>query len=63
MLENISPLNILDERIIFGDAGIGDDVVEVIDTLVGSLLDSVEGRLLDAGVILDNDNTAAFAGG
>jgi hypothetical protein len=35
----------------------------MIDTLVGNLLDGVEGRLLDAGIILDHDNTAAFAGG
>jgi hypothetical protein len=33
VLENIIPLNILDERIILGDAGIGDDVVEVIDAV------------------------------
>jgi hypothetical protein len=63
LLEDISPLNILDERIIVGDTRIGDNVVEVINALVDSLLDGVEGRLLDAGIILDHENTAAFAGG
>lgn len=47
------------------DAGIGNDVVEMIDTTLvgGCLLDGVEVRLLDAGIRLDHDDTAALACG
>lgn len=50
---------------LLSDAGIGNDVVEMIDTTLvgGRLLDGVKVKFLDAGIILDHDDTAALACG
>lgn len=63
MLADIRALHIFDKGIHLGDASIGDDIVEVVDTLIYDGLGDVERRLLDTSVILDHDDTASLACG
>lgn len=63
MLEDVGAFDILDKGIHFSDTGIGNNVINMINALVGGFFDSVKGGLLNTGVILHDDNAAAFARG
>lgn len=56
MLLDVGPLHILDQGPLLGDAGVGDDDVEMVDVVLRlELGNSVCGTLLAAGVVADRD--------
>ncbi len=62
MLQDFGSLNLFYQRVGLRDAGVGDDDIEVVDSvLLLELLHDVEGVLLDRSVVLDHDQTATLA--
>jgi len=62
ILLDVGTDDVLDKGIGFGDGGVGNDNVKVMDAvLLLEFLDSVEGVLLDGGIVLDDGQVTPLA--